>query len=213
MVYHRHNRRYYQRTWEPGQPLLEDGFEEELALVDRWKDSNVSEFDKFCKQDEFSKHTIGADTSGLCMLKAFIQVEKLAGRPDIATQKGIDDFVEKMRKEYGLDLSQGTSWAIFLEFLRGVRDARRDFVLKALVKNNFVTGGRRGSCGFEELELRDGFYICAAYNDSFTGHAFVLHVQGAKRLLFDEDGVMFPDQATWINFVSFVRPFIVFSKK
>ncbi|KAI9982109.1 hypothetical protein PInf_007997 [Phytophthora infestans] len=41
------------RTWEPRQPLLEDGFEEEIALVDRWKDSDVSEFDKFCKQDEF----------------------------------------------------------------------------------------------------------------------------------------------------------------
>ncbi|KAI9982110.1 hypothetical protein PInf_007998 [Phytophthora infestans] len=76
------------------------------------------------------------------MFKAFVQVTKLAGRPDIATQKDIDDIVEKMRKEYGLDLSQG-----------------------------------------------------------------------ANRLLLDEDGVMIPDQATWINFVSFVRPFIVFTKK
>ncbi|KAI9983219.1 hypothetical protein PInf_007148 [Phytophthora infestans] len=177
VVYHRHHRRYYQRT----QPLLEDGFEEEIALVDRWKDSDVSEFDKFCKQDEF-----GA---------------KLAGRPDIATQMGIDDFVEKLRKEYGLDLPQGTSWAIFLEFMRGLRDARRDFIFKALVKNNFVAGGRRGYRVFEKLELRDGFYLCVAYNDSFTGHAFVLH------------GVMIPDQATWINLVSFVRPFIVFTKK
>ncbi|KAI9981503.1 hypothetical protein PInf_009256 [Phytophthora infestans] len=79
-VYHRHNRRYYQRTWEPIQPLLEGGFEEEIALVGRWKDSGVSEFVKLCKQDEFGKHMIGADTSGLCMSKAFVQVAKLAGR-------------------------------------------------------------------------------------------------------------------------------------
>ncbi|KAI9980793.1 hypothetical protein PInf_010112 [Phytophthora infestans] len=116
-------------------------FEEEIALVDRWKNSNVSEFDKLCKQDESGKHTIGADTSGLCMLKAIVQVAKLAGRPDIATQKDIDDFVEKMRNQYGLDLSQGTSWAIFLKFLRDLRGARRDVIFKALVKNNFVPGG------------------------------------------------------------------------
>ncbi|EGZ21524.1 hypothetical protein PHYSODRAFT_493424 [Phytophthora sojae] len=41
------NRRYYQRTWEPLQQLLDDGFANEVDLVDRWKESGEEKFKDF----------------------------------------------------------------------------------------------------------------------------------------------------------------------
>ncbi|KAE8903016.1 hypothetical protein PF010_g5394 [Phytophthora fragariae] len=41
------NRRYYQHTWDPLQQLLDDGFADEVALVDRWKKSGEEKFKDF----------------------------------------------------------------------------------------------------------------------------------------------------------------------
>ncbi|KAG3032109.1 hypothetical protein PC128_g1727 [Phytophthora cactorum] len=41
------SRRYYLKTWEPEVKLREDGFAEEMDLVDRWKVSKVEKFETF----------------------------------------------------------------------------------------------------------------------------------------------------------------------
>ncbi|KAK1945306.1 hypothetical protein P3T76_003839 [Phytophthora citrophthora] len=83
-----------------------------------------------------------------------------------------------------------------------------------MVKVNFSIAGRRGARVLEEIVLENGLYLVAAYNHEFVGHAFVLSVQGPNRLIFDlERGEPVPSAEDWINFISFVRPFIIFEKE
>ncbi|EGZ04573.1 hypothetical protein PHYSODRAFT_250016 [Phytophthora sojae] len=185
------NRRYYQRTWEPLQQLLDDGFANEVDLVDRWKESGV---EKFWPKDEFGKRAIGADARGLCMFNALKRATELAGRPDIVTQVDIDTFVADELREPGVDLTGGPSWKVVLRFLRRLRDAGRDFIFKAIAKNNFTIAGRRGA----------------------LGHAFVLSVQGKEgkvRRIYDlKEPKPVASAMDWITFVACIRPFIVFKK-
>ncbi|KAG3068391.1 hypothetical protein PI124_g21627 [Phytophthora idaei] len=146
----------------------------------------------------------------LCLFNAFKLAAEIAGRPDIVTQDDIDGFVEREKTAYGIDLTLGMSWDLFLVFLRELRDAGRDFKFKEIAEHNFAIPGRCGARIFEEVELRDGLYLCAAYTHWFVGHAFVLQVQGDRRLVFDQDQVILLAAADWINFVAFIRPFIVF---
>ncbi|POM81579.1 Hypothetical protein PHPALM_428 [Phytophthora palmivora] len=108
----------------------------------------------------------------------------------------------------------GTSWKVICVFLKRLGDAGRDFLYKAMVKVNFSIPGRREARVLEEIVLEDGLYLVAAYNHEFVGHAFVLSVQGPNRLVFDlEKGEPVPSGEDWINFISFVRLFIIFEKE
>ncbi|EGZ22481.1 hypothetical protein PHYSODRAFT_330265 [Phytophthora sojae] len=153
------NRRYYQRTWEPLQQLLDDGF---------------------VNEDEFGKRAIGADARGLCMFNALKRAAELAGRPDIVTQDDIDTFVADELREHGVDLTVGISWKVVLRFLRRLRDAGRDFIFKAIDKDNFTIAGRRGARVLEEVPLYNGLYFVVAYNHSLVGHAFGLASKGRR---------------------------------
>ncbi|POM64518.1 LOW QUALITY PROTEIN: Hypothetical protein PHPALM_19936 [Phytophthora palmivora] len=210
-------RRYYQRTWEPRQQLLDDNFAEELDLVDRWKASSVAKFKDFWPKDEFGQGAIGADTRGLCTFNALKRAAELAGRADIVTQDDIDTFVADEFREHGVDLTHGTSWTVVLRFLRRLRDAGRDFIFKAIDKDNFTIAGRRGAPVLEEVPLHSGLYIVVAYNHSLVGHAFVLSVQGKKgktRQIFDlKDPKPVSSAMVGITFVACIRPFVVFKKK
>ncbi|GMF41753.1 unnamed protein product [Phytophthora fragariaefolia] len=118
------NQRYYQRTWESLQQLLDDGFADE---------------------DEFGKRAIGADARDLCLFIALKRAAELAGRPDIITQDDIDTFVADEHQEHGVDLARGTSWKVVPRFLRRLRDAGRDFIFKAISKDNCAVAGRCGA--------------------------------------------------------------------
>ncbi|EEY54547.1 uncharacterized protein PITG_08209 [Phytophthora infestans T30-4] len=107
------------------------------------------------------------------MFTALKRAAKLAGRSDIVTQDDIGTFVVDELQERGVDLTRGTSWKIVLRFLRRLRDARRDFIFKAIDKDNFTIAGRRGSHILEEVPLHNGLYFVVAYNHSLVGHAVV----------------------------------------
>ncbi|GMF49563.1 unnamed protein product [Phytophthora fragariaefolia] len=201
------NQRYYQRTWEPLQQLLDDGFADEVDLVDRWKESGDEKFKAFWPRDEFGKRAIGADARDLCMFTALKRATELAGRPDIITQDDIGMFVADELREHGVDLARGTSWKVVLRFLRRLRDAGRDFIFKAIDKDNFaVVGGARV---LEEVHLYNGLYFFVAYNHSLVGHAFVLSVQGNKgkvRRIYDlKESKPVSSASDWITFVACIR--------
>ncbi|KAE9303727.1 hypothetical protein PR003_g21934 [Phytophthora rubi] len=210
------NRRYYQRTWEPIQQLLDEGFADEVALVHRWKKSGKEKFNDFWPKDEFDKWAIGADARGLCMFSALKRAAEHAGRPDIITQDDIDTFVAGELRERGVDLTRGTSWKVVLRFLRRLRDAGRDFIFKAIDKDNFTVAGRRGARVLEEVPLYNGLYFVVAYNHSLVGHAFVLSAQGKKdkvRRIYDlKEPKPVSSASDWITFVACIRLFIVFKK-
>ncbi|KAL3666181.1 hypothetical protein V7S43_008969 [Phytophthora oleae] len=207
-------RRYYQRTWEPRAQLLADGFRKEIELVDRWKASDVKTFAAFWPTDEYGKNAIGADIQGLCVFNALRRAAELSGRPDIVTQRDIDDFVADQLASRGEDLTKGTSWKVVLVFLRRLRDAGRDFIYRAIALDNFAVAGRRGVRVLREIKLKKGVYIVAAYNHQNIGHAFVLTVQGKTRLIYDlDEGKPVESAENWIDFYAFVRPFIVCKQK
>ncbi|KAE8982940.1 hypothetical protein PR003_g23197 [Phytophthora rubi] len=203
-------KRLYLRTWEPRAKSMEDGFAEEIELVDRWKVSTIATFEDFWRQDKDGVALIGADTEGHCLFNALIRAAELAGRPDVVTQQDVDQFVRDELVLYNRDVSQGTTWKVVRRFLRRLRDAGRDFLYNAVANYNFAIPGRRGARVLEEIELADGIYIVAAYNHSFVGHGIVLTVQGDKRLIYDlKEGKPISSAQGWINFYAFVRPFIV----
>ncbi|POM73804.1 Hypothetical protein PHPALM_9314 [Phytophthora palmivora] len=191
------------RTWEPLQQLLDDNFAEELDLVDRWKASSVAKFKTFWPKDEFGKRAIGAGTRVLCMFNALKRAAELAGRSDIVTQDDIDTFVADEFREHGVDLTHGTSWTwtVVLRFLRRLRDVGRDFIFKAIDKDNFTIADTVG----------------LVYSRNLVGHAFVLSVQGKNgktRQIFDlKDPKPVSSAMDWISFVVCIRPFVVFKKK
>ncbi|GMF53722.1 unnamed protein product [Phytophthora fragariaefolia] len=207
------NQRYYQRTWEPLQQLLDDGFADEVDLVDRWKESGDEKFKDFWPKDKFGKRVIGADARGLYMFTALKCAAELASRPDIITQDNIDTFVADELREHAVDLARGTSWKVVLRFLRRLRDAGRDFIFKAIDKDNFAIAGRRGARVLEEVPLYNGLYFVVAYNHSLVGHAFVLSVQGKKgkvrRIYVMKDFKPVSSASDRITFVACIRPFIV----
>ncbi|EEY64083.1 uncharacterized protein PITG_02606 [Phytophthora infestans T30-4] len=105
------------------------------------------------------------------MFTALTRAAEVAGRPDIVTQDTIDTFAADELREHGVDLTRYTSWKIGLRFLRSLRDAGRDFIFKAINKDNFTIAGRHGSRIPEEVPLHNRIYFVFAYNHSIAGHA------------------------------------------
>ncbi|POM66896.1 Hypothetical protein PHPALM_17169 [Phytophthora palmivora] len=62
---------------------------------------------------EFGKFTISADVSGLCLFNAFKRAAELVGRPDIVSQKDIDEFDADELAERGLDLTKGLRGSVW----------------------------------------------------------------------------------------------------
>ncbi|KAK1928901.1 hypothetical protein P3T76_015541 [Phytophthora citrophthora] len=206
-------KKLYQRTWEPAVKLREDDFSEEMAVVDRWKASDVPVFEDFWRTDQVGVGLLGADEDNLCVFNALKRAAELLDRPDLVTQQDIEQFVEDRLVLYNQDLREGATWVYVRDFMIRLRDAGRDISYNAFVKTNYMTPGRRGARVMREITLGDGVYIVAAYNHSHVGHAAVLTVQGNTRLVYDkndEQGKPISSTRGWINFYAFIRPFIIF---
>ncbi|ETM00445.1 hypothetical protein L917_02833 [Phytophthora nicotianae] len=156
---------------------MEDGFEEEIDLVDHWKALEVPLFETFRREDE------------------------LAGRPDIITQQDTDQFVDNELVCYGRDLRQGARWKIVPRFLGRLRDAGRDFAYNQIATINHAIPGRRGAQVLEEIPIDDGINIVGAYNHHHIGHAAVLTIQGTKHLIYDlKEGKPILSAKRWMHF-------------
>ncbi|OWY90566.1 hypothetical protein PHMEG_00041254, partial [Phytophthora megakarya] len=190
-------RKYYLRSWEPKKQLLEDGFHDHLDLIDRWKASNVRDLDSFCVDDEAGQRLIAASTKGRCMFEALKVAASLAGRPDIVTDADIDAFAVETLEKFGIDIDKGTTWEVFLVFLRRLRDAGRDFIFRAISLDNFAPCGYRGVPALKKADLLDGIYLVAAYNPQFVGHCFVMKVDGQQRTVHDKGECMTVEKAEW----------------
>ncbi|KAK1928486.1 hypothetical protein P3T76_016012 [Phytophthora citrophthora] len=194
----------YLRTLEPAARLREDGFADELDLVDRWKTSDVPLFKDFRRQDQDSMGLLG-------QMKT--RAAELLGRPDLVTEQDIEQFIDDRHVLYNQDLRAGATWVDVRDFMIRLREAGRDINYKAFVKNNYMTPGHCDARVMREVPLEDGVYIVDAYNHSHIGHAAVLSVQGRKRLVYDKkikQGKPITFAKGWINFYAFIRPFIIF---
>ncbi|POM67445.1 Hypothetical protein PHPALM_16555, partial [Phytophthora palmivora] len=83
-------RQLYLRTWEPAARLREDGFADELDLVDRWKASDVPLFEDFWRQDQDGMGLLGADEDNFALKRA----AELLGRPGLVTEQDIEQFID-----------------------------------------------------------------------------------------------------------------------
>ncbi|KAF4041427.1 hypothetical protein GN244_ATG06282 [Phytophthora infestans] len=182
--------------------LLMESHGEEGKLAERFKKSDVKQFQQFCQTDEFCKH-IGA---------------RVIGRSSIIPEDVVDKFLDDELKE-GRDLLQGCTWKQFAKLLPRLRAARCDLVINCFQKN-LAPGGHRGPTFIKNLVVEDGCCLVGAYNRNFYGHCVVLCVAdgGQKRSIFDEDtdGNIVEksiDEQNWIVFYAFVRPFRVFNRR
>ncbi|KAK1946931.1 hypothetical protein P3T76_000941 [Phytophthora citrophthora] len=75
------------RSWDPRIKLLDDTFEAEMALVDRWKASLVPLFETFWKKDDEGDGLIGDDEDGLCVFNVLKRAVELSGRPGVVMNK------------------------------------------------------------------------------------------------------------------------------
>ncbi|OWZ18396.1 hypothetical protein PHMEG_0007524 [Phytophthora megakarya] len=191
------------RTWDVAKIV-------DRRAGDRWKASNVRDLDSFCVDDEAGQRLIAASTKGRCMFEALKVAASLAGRPDIVTDADIDAFAVETLEKFGIDIDKGTTWEVFLVFLRRLRDAGRDFIFRAISLDNFAPCGYCGVPALKKANLLDDIYLVAAYNPQFVGHCFVMKVDGQQRTVHDKGECMTVEKAEWVNFIAFIRPFIVY---
>ncbi|KAI9980312.1 hypothetical protein PInf_026437 [Phytophthora infestans] len=209
------SRKGYLRSWEPRKQLREDGFTEHLHLIDRWKRSNLKDLESFCEGSDEDKKLIGASATGRCMFEALKAAASLAGRPDIVTDADIDVFAAETLAKYNVDIDRGTTWKVFLVFLRKLRDDGRDFIFRAIERDNFAPCGYVGQSLLGKHDLLDGIYLVAAYNHQLVGHCFVLTVNGDHRVVYDKGKQLAVDdeEMNWIHYFAFIRLFIAFKKE
>ncbi|GMF66174.1 unnamed protein product [Phytophthora lilii] len=144
------------KTWEPRQLLVEDGFDDTLAIVDEWVE---------------------------------------AGRKE--------DFFHFVSEKQ--DLSRGLPWRIFRAFISKVVKSGSKLSLVDIDFNRHCTG-HRGVSAIERLNLEDGYVLIAASNTMAVGHAFVLHVAGAKWTVYDDNiKRALKTYGEWIDRLMFVR--------
>ncbi|EEY53700.1 uncharacterized protein PITG_19915 [Phytophthora infestans T30-4] len=179
------NRRYYQRTWEPRQQLLDDDFAEELDLVDRWKASDCADelagrpdivtqddIDTFAA-DELRERVVDLTrgTSWKIVLR-FLRRLRDAGR----------DFIFK-----AIDKDSFT--------IAGRRGSR---ILEELPLQT----------GLYFVVAYNHSHVGHAFVLKIQGK------KGKIRQIFDlEDPKPVSSAMDWITFVACIRPFIVFKKK
>ncbi|KAI9987603.1 hypothetical protein PInf_023647 [Phytophthora infestans] len=192
------------RSWEPRKQLREDGFAKHLHLIDLEKE-----------QSQRSGKLIGASATRRCMFEALKVAASLAGRPDIVTDADIDVFAAETLAKYNVDIDRGTTWKVFLVFLRKLRDDGRDFIFRAIERDNFAPCGYVGQILLGKHDLLDGIYLVAAYNHQFVGHCFVLTVNGDHRVVYDKGKQLAVDdeEMNWIHYFAFIYPNIAFKKE
>ncbi|OWY91999.1 hypothetical protein PHMEG_00039169 [Phytophthora megakarya] len=113
----RSSKNLYLKTWEPAVKLREDGFADEMDLVDRWKASSVAVFEDFWKEDEVGMGLFGADDDNLCVFNALKRTAELLGRPDLVTKQEIDQFDDNRHALYSQDLRAGATWVDVRDFV------------------------------------------------------------------------------------------------
>ncbi|KAJ8535184.1 hypothetical protein ON010_g13554 [Phytophthora cinnamomi] len=185
----RKNRKYYPQTWEPKKFLLEDGFKENIDLIDRWKASNVRDLESSCVDSEEDQKLIAASTAGRCMFEVLKTAVALAGRPDIVTDRNINIFACEALHGFAIDIDKGIQWKISLAFLRQLRDAGRDFIFRAIERDNFGPCGKRGARMLGSIDLNGDIYLVARTTPSGSATVSCLRLTGSSVLCTTRVGV------------------------
>lgn len=90
--------------------MTSQGFEEEVALVQRWqRDRPDLEFEALCKHDEFVKRIIAANDGSSCIFAGPQCAARVYRRPELVCDEWIDTFVSQGREQYGVDPTQNTT--------------------------------------------------------------------------------------------------------
>ncbi|KAI9991635.1 hypothetical protein PInf_016978 [Phytophthora infestans] len=162
--------------------LLMESHGEEGKLAERFKKSDVKQFQQFCQTDEFCKQRqLQLPFSDLKIGARVIE------RSSIIPEDVVDKFLDDELKE-GRGLMQGCTWKQLARLLPRLRAARCDLVINCFQKN-LVPGGHRGSVFIKNLDVEDRYDLVGAYNRNFYGHCVILCVAdgGLNRSIFEED--------------------------
>eukprot|EP00644_Phytophthora_capsici_P019344 jgi/Phyca11/132121/e_gw1.136.13.1 len=183
--------------------LLQDGFGEELKVIDEWVDGGRKQ-DLFQFVSELHPSVAGANPTGTCLFLALQHALLLAGVPFGVRNSHIQEFISRSDGPQQ-DLSRGVPWSIFRAFILQVHIAGSRLSRRDIEMNRHCTG-HRGILAITRLEFEDGIYIVSASNTMTVGHAFVLQARGAKKTVYDDTAeCSLASYGEWINRVMFVR--------
>jgi hypothetical protein len=196
------------RSWEPGHILKQDGFEDYLALADRYVDGgSVGTFEEFLENDEFGNKVLGFMEASEDASCGYLAVK-------IACTKNGLEFPEPVLETFlqngpgSQPSTTGVTWNVLFAFVKTLVRAGIPIDIPVL-KNNLIKSSIRGYKGILDLNLSDGIYIVGAANFISYGHCFVLDVQGDSRSVYDDNTSKLED-LSWIGRIYFVRKFQVY---
>ncbi|OWZ22797.1 hypothetical protein PHMEG_0002440 [Phytophthora megakarya] len=158
--------------------------------------SGIQHFRQFCKKDPFGKAIINASENYNGVFNALDLAVGALGRPELIPQDVVAKFIADELAQCR-DLLKACTWKLFFKMVPKLRTSKCDLIVNAL-KQNLITGGRRGSRVLLELEEKD-----------VDAKANMCTIVGE-----DKDGMVRErsvQECTWMNFFSFVRPFRVFT--
>ncbi|KAG3162882.1 hypothetical protein C6341_g13129 [Phytophthora cactorum] len=195
------------RTWERRDMLLEDGFQDDLKVVDEWHEAGRKQ-DFFQFVSNLYPCVAGANPTETCMFLALQQALVLVGEPAGVQEQHIETFLARS-EELHQDVSRGVPWRVFRAFIMQLHLAGSQLSMADIEYNRHRTG-HRGAAAIERLYLEDGIYLDAASNTMAVGHAFVLEVCRHQRRVHDDNvKCSLSSYGEWIDRVMFVRKVIL----
>ena len=197
-------------TWEPGSMLREDGFSGACDQVDRWRASDVADFSAYCAANP-GDFLVGASHDGRCTFRALRCCLRQLDNASWMTPMLVDSFHAECASK-GRPLSANGINTGILQCFVHFGNARVSGNARPLsvptFKKNMCRGSVRGAAALDAIPLRDGVYICAAFDKMHQGHAFTILMRDGWKRVIDEDDYhasLFDYGVGWIFGVYFLR--------
>jgi hypothetical protein len=199
-------------SWEPGNCLRDDGFDDACSIVDEWKASSIQCFYTFCKLNGHASR-IGASPRKDCAVYGIRVAAELIGSGDWCPGDVVKEFRDQCASRGRPFSDEGISYGELRCLIRFANErcseSAQRLSLPILDKSimsgvNGCTAGRR----LLELPMPCGVYLCAAFDSKRCTHCFVINAEDTTKRVYDvkHDGVFISKyDTTWIYGVMFVR--------
>lgn len=199
-------------TWEPRKWMLDQGFKDDIQVVDDWKSSKIDDFYQYCNQEKIA---VGSDADGRCFFRAMSLALTAMGEPSWLTDDMVNRFYDISREKGFPISSNGIKVNDLFAFCRylNTQNPTMEVSIKDFKRNLLVDSVRSGEA-LNAFSLDDGIFICAGFSSNRRGHAFLLEVERGIKLASDNESHRMPlvKYADWAVGFLYVRR-IILNKK
>lgn len=189
-------------TWEPRNMLVNDGYTDELSIVDRWKTTSSNEtFLQYLQRNSNEVVAlIGDNERNDCVAVALNWCFRELGiNCDISLQ--FNHFI-------GQNVFNGFKAKYINSFMKKLIINHHLNINLLAFMNNIVNRRLYGFTSLLQLGLPDGIYLVIAYHyNRKTGHAFGIKVHDGRLLVFDEEvySSYYSYDGVWIGNIACIK--------